>query len=38
VHLIYRNCPKFGNGFIDRFSLICELDLQELSTVWKWLL
>jgi hypothetical protein len=24
----------FGNGFLDRFSLICALDLQELSTVW----
>ena len=22
VHLIYRSCPKFGNGFFDRFSLI----------------
>jgi hypothetical protein len=70
VNWIYRNCPKFGNGFFERFSLICALwpdflflctwstgtvqslemdsligdhvicalDLQELSTIWKWLL
>jgi hypothetical protein len=36
--LDHRNCPQFGNGVFDRFSLICALDVQELSTVWKWLL